>query len=99
MGATPRPFIDRALKGRLSRKDSMTKSTKPLKAVAFSQEDDVIEALEGLMDVALIKHFDPKADETFIECKVCGGWEEHADDCPMPLILRIMDSAIPFPPK
>jgi len=48
-------------------------------------QDRLIEAL----DLSLRRHSND--EETFIECVLCGKWEEHTDECPMPKIQEWMD--------
>jgi hypothetical protein len=41
----------------------------------------LIDAVDALVDAALVRHFDPTADEWYTECKICGEWEGHRDTC------------------
>lgn len=54
------------------------------KLAAEIKEDDMIEAVEALLDVATTPH--SNGDETFIECHACGGWDEHKADCFVPAL-------------
>ena len=45
---------------------------------------DLVNLIDELVGQALVRHYDPKADESLTECRVCGGWEEHTADCPIP---------------
>jgi hypothetical protein len=53
----------------------------------FEPAEEVINAVEQLVDVAIVRHAIPNADETLTECCLCGDWEGHTDDCPMPAVL------------
>jgi hypothetical protein len=53
---------------------------------APDNEAELVDAVEALLDVALSRHTDRTADETFIECHVCGGWEKHKDGCFVPAV-------------
>lgn len=46
----------------------------------------VVEIVNLLVDNAIVSH--SNGDETFHECLVCGDWEGHTDDCPMPALER-----------
>jgi len=48
--------------------------------------DDVVQALERLVDEVIVTHHDRQSEESFVECRCCGGWEEHHDHCPMPAV-------------
>ncbi len=37
------------------------------------------------------QHHDAQAQETLTECLVCGGWDEHKDGCPVPVISAWLD--------
>ncbi len=50
----------------------------------------VIELMNLLADNAIVRHSND--DETFLECLVCGEWDGHADECPMPAIERWLKS-------
>lgn len=64
------------------------------KATEHAQPDEVVNVLQELIDVGVRRHVDATADETFTECLVCGEWEGHLDDCPMPHVLAIMDPGL-----
>lgn len=49
---------------------------------------DVIDAVESLLDASLQRHYDQRADETFLECHACGGWEEHKRGCFVPVLQK-----------
>ena len=51
-----------------------------------SKETEVVNAVESLLDVSLERHSD--GEETFIACHLCGSWEGHEDECPVPALLR-----------
>jgi hypothetical protein len=54
----------------------------------FVPEQDVLDAVESLMDTAIRRHHDTRSDEILTECRVCGLWEEHEVDCPVPAIEK-----------
>jgi hypothetical protein len=39
-----------------------------------------------LLDACTNAHHDPTSEETFTECLVCAGWEEHAPACFVPAL-------------
>jgi hypothetical protein len=61
-----------------------------------TREDEIAEAVEALLEVALSQHTDPRADETFTECHLCDQWEGHTRDCPVPL-LQLWQKGEPQP--
>lgn len=58
----------------------------------MDEQRRVIDAAEALIDVTLVGHTDRNTDETFIECRACGGWEEHADTCFVPALEKWLSS-------
>jgi hypothetical protein len=53
----------------------------------------IADAVEALLDVARIRHTEAKDDgETFTECRMCGEWEGHANDCAVPLLEKWLNS-------
>jgi RNA 3'-terminal phosphate cyclase len=52
----------------------------------FIPSNVVVDAVEALLDVATARH--SNGDETFIECKVCGAWEDHTAECFVPAIEK-----------
>jgi hypothetical protein len=48
----------------------------------------LIDLIERVIDCGGNRH--SNGDETFIECLVCGEWEGHTDDCPIPALDRWM---------
>lgn len=56
----------------------------PLVAVVAETEDVVAAGVVALLDVAVVPH--SSADETFLECKLCGEWEGHEEGCPVPAL-------------
>ncbi len=36
------------------------------------------------LETALEGHCDPCSEESFVQCHVCGGWDGHDEDCPVP---------------
>lgn len=53
----------------------------------YEAPENVVEAVDALMDVATRTETN-RDGETFTECKMCGEWEGHHDDCPMPAIVK-----------
>ena len=53
-----------------------------------TREDGLTSAVVTLLDVAITGRYDPMADETFLYCHVCGEWEGHEEECPVPLLER-----------
>lgn len=54
----------------------------------MEQEDDpdLVDAIEALIDTAMRGHSTGGEDpETFYECRACGEWDGHTDNCPIPL--------------
>jgi len=49
-------------------------------------EQQIAEAAQALVDVALRNHQDYQSGETFQSCLMCGSWDEHQTGCPMPLL-------------
>lgn len=54
--------------------------------------EDLIDQAEALIDAATIRHYDRQADETFVECRLCGAWEAHKTDCPLPALAAWLAS-------
>lgn len=52
----------------------------------MSDDRQLADAAEQLIDAALVKHYDARADESFIECRMCRTWEGHHSRCPIPLV-------------
>jgi hypothetical protein len=52
----------------------------------FVPSDQACKAVEHLLDV-VTRHHTYTDGETFVECELCGGWDDHADDCPVPVLL------------
>jgi hypothetical protein len=55
-------------------------------------QEDVDEAVEQLLDISTTLHFHSASDETFTFCHICGEWEEHKDNCFIPLLKKWFDS-------
>lgn len=53
----------------------------------------VANALEAVLDEAYVRHHDSNADETFVHCQVCEEWEDHEDDCPIPVIEKWLEKS------
>jgi hypothetical protein len=58
------------------------------KKETFIAPDEVVDAVEALLDAATKRH--AGKDETFIECLMCGKWEEHDNACPIPSLRKWM---------
>ena len=50
-----------------------------------SRETEVVHAVEMLLDVSQERHSND--EETFVACHLCGSWEGHEDECPVPALL------------
>lgn len=50
----------------------------------------LIDTLNGLLDDAIRRHTERSTEETFEECILCGEWEGHTDQCPIPAIDRFL---------
>lgn len=50
------------------------------------RQDAIAEAVEALLDVATERHYERVAEETFIQCHLCGEWEDHQPHCPVPAL-------------
>jgi hypothetical protein len=52
--------------------------------------NDRTEIINGLLDEvieeAIQYHRDPTSGETFPECMLCGEWDDHLKECPIPRI-------------
>lgn len=52
-----------------------------------SRQDQIAERVQELLDAATQRHCTGGEEpETFIECHVCQRWDDHADDCWVPLL-------------
>ncbi len=61
----------------------------PLVSPATDPEtSELVDSIVAVMDLAVLPHHDHSAGETFLECKLCGEWEGHEDDCPIPMLER-----------
>lgn len=52
----------------------------------------LVELLNAIADEATSRHHDHQSDETLVECHVCGEWEGHTDECPIPAIQKWLAS-------
>lgn len=50
----------------------------------------IVGVAEHLLDIATELHFDNQTEETFSECRLCGEWEGHTDQCPIPALKQWM---------
>ncbi len=46
--------------------------------------DEIAEAVEALVDMVTVVHYDRNSDERFISCRMCHSWEDHEDSCAIP---------------
>jgi hypothetical protein len=60
-----------------------------------SIQDQIIDAVTGLLDLATAYHPDPVSDETLTECHACGEWEGHAESCFVPALERWQNAPSP----
>lgn len=56
----------------------------------YEAPEELIDLVNHLVDLAIVPH--SNGDETFQECRLCGRWEEHADECPVPALERWMNT-------
>jgi hypothetical protein len=54
----------------------------------------VTDIIEQLLDEAKETRHNRADDEILIECKVCGHFDGHEPECPIPAIERFMESSI-----
>ena len=61
------------------------------------KEVAVADAVAHLLDEAISRHSGVVAGdpETFIQCHMCGKWEEHAAMCPVPYLQAWLDEPWP----
>lgn len=50
------------------------------------EREQLIQSLDQVTDDAMIPHHDHVSEESFQECILCGGWDEHMNVCPIPAI-------------
>jgi hypothetical protein len=70
----------KALRDELIKRDAAMVENK------FVPDECVVAAVNELLDTVMDRH--SNGDETFIECKVCGEWEDHAVDCFVPAVEK-----------
>jgi len=63
----------------------------PDQPTPFEPDAEVLEAINAFADLA-IRRQTWHTEETFEECRVCGEWDSHTDDCPMPAIVKWIHS-------
>lgn len=56
----------------------------------MTDREDALNAMQQAIDSAEVRHYDHNSDETFIECLICGEWEEHKDGCPIPVMKTVI---------
>lgn len=58
----------------------------------YEPPEEICEAVENFLGEVLrrVTFSAPSHDEaeTFMECRICGEWDGHTDDCPIPAVLR-----------
>ena len=54
-------------------------------------ENEIADQAEHLIDVSTQHHSDWKSGEVFIECYVCGKFDEHNEECFIPYIQKWLD--------
>ena len=54
--------------------------------------NEIEDMLEAVLDETYQRHRDNRSEETFLECKLCEGWETHDPNCPIPLIEKWFES-------
>ena len=59
-------------------------------AAEYDPPQEVIDAVEELLDIGVVKLHDRQSGETFTECKVCGKIDEHEVTCPVPMLEQWM---------
>lgn len=72
--------------------DETNHPTRPLIYYDEKREEQIADAVQSLIDIALEVHYDRSSDDRFQSCHMCGSWEEHQDGCPMPRLERWLDS-------
>ena len=67
--------------------------SRPTDRAAYDPPQELIDLVDRLREESIVRHSTGGEDpETFTECRLCGGWEDHADDCPIPAIERWLDA-------
>lgn len=54
---------------------------------------EAAEAIDQLLGWVLVRHHDTQSEETFVECKLCGEWEDHRSLCPVPALQAFMNAS------
>jgi hypothetical protein len=49
-------------------------------------QDELLDTMQKIVEDAVIYHNDSESGESFRECVVCGDWDEHHKNCPVPAI-------------
>jgi hypothetical protein len=50
----------------------------------YEAPQSLIEAIDSVVSDAISKSTTADDEETFTLCRLCGEWEGHTDDCPIP---------------
>jgi hypothetical protein len=58
--------------------------------LVYQPSQRLIDLVDELIGLSVIRHYDRTADEHMTECRLCGGWEEHRDECLIPAAERWM---------
>ena len=51
---------------------------------------ELTDMLDSFLSEVVQTHYDSQSEDTFVECKLCGEWEGHTEDCPVPAIETYM---------
>jgi hypothetical protein len=54
----------------------------------------LVDRLDDICSDALETHYDSQSCDSFTQCQCCGGWEDHEDGCPIPVIQRWMSDPV-----
>ena len=55
--------------------------------------DPIVELLNEVEELVLVRHPDPWGSDSVTECRLCGDWEGHRKDCPMPALRKWLRAA------
>lgn len=58
----------------------------------YTPPDQIIDLVDQLVNAAQTGYHDRQSDETMAFCVMCGEWEGHTDDCPIPKLKEWMNS-------
>lgn len=79
-----------ALAGRSSQVFDAAAANRAIRSKTFSITPNpaTMQVIRELNDVMVSSYHDAKSDETFLECHICGLWDDHAADCFVPALTR-----------